>query len=138
MKHTFMVAVMLIFPLVQLVADQGKGVTVEGEVICLTCYLKDGLEATGSSHVACAEVCYSRGLPQAILDRESGTLYLPVTTEVSKRGTQEEKFVCSLVEHVPVREKLASFFGQTVSVTGTSFPGNGVTLLSIEKLDRED
>ena len=99
-----------------------------------TCYLKDGLKATGSDHVGCAVACYEQGLPQAILEKETGALFLPITTELSKRGTEEEKFVCSLVEHTPVREGLKEFFEKTVVLTGRAFPGNGVTLLSVHKV----
>ena len=132
MRITFILAVFVVSLSAQSDSGAGKRVTVEGEVVCLTCYLKDGLKATGSDHIACAVACYSQGLPQAILEKESGILFLPITTERSKRGTDEEIFVCSLIEHTPVRASLAPYFGKTISVSGRAFPGNGVKLLSIE------
>ena len=132
MRITIILAVLVLSLSAQSDSGVGKRVTVEGEVVCLTCYLKDGLKATGSDHIACAVSCYRQGLPQAILEKESGILFLPITTERSKRGTDEEIFVCSLIEHTPVRESLAPNFGKTISVSGRAFPGNGVKLLSIE------
>lgn len=113
-------------------AGGGEPVTIRGEVICLTCYLKDGGRALGLSHKACAEACYNQGLPQAILQEETGDLFLPITTDMSQRGTGQERFVCSLVEHTPVRVKLDRYFGEMVKITGGAFPGNGVTLLTVK------
>ena len=134
-----MVRILIMAMLVAVISAQsslgtGKRATVEGEVICLTCYLKDGETATGHGHTACAVACYSQGLPQAILEKGSGKLYLPLDTEHSRRGTAEERFVCSLVEHVPARERLRDFLGETITVVGTVFPGNGVTLLALDRV----
>ena len=132
MRITIIMAVFALLLSARSDGGAGQQVTVEGEVVCLTCYLKDGLKATGSDHIGCAMACYGQGLPQAILEKESGILFLPITTERSKRGTDEETFVCSLIEHTPVREALVPYFGKTVTVSGRAFPGNGVKLLSIE------
>ncbi|MFQ6673265.1 MAG: hypothetical protein ACE5GH_00610 [Fidelibacterota bacterium] len=134
MKKIIIFAAVAMTLSVQGLSGEKGHVTVEGELVCLTCYLKDGVKATGSRHVACAEACYSQGLPQAVLERETGVLFLPVTTELSNRGTEDERFVCSLVEHTPVREGLKSYFGKRIAVTGSAYPGNGVTLLSIDKV----
>lgn len=138
MRITIILAVFALLLSAQSHGEAGEQVTVEGEVVCLTCYLKDGLKATGSDHIGCAMACYGQGLPQAILEKESGILFLPITTERSKRGTDEETFVCSLIEHTPVRESLVAYFGKTVTVSGRAFPGNGVKLLSIETVAEKE
>ena len=109
-----------------------KPITVKGEVVCLTCYMKDGSEATGISHIGCAQACYKRGLPLAILDKGNSELYLPITTEFSKRGSKEQTFVCSLVEHIPTRDQLEKYYGKNIIVTGVPFAGNGIMLMEIQ------
>ncbi|MFQ6615909.1 MAG: hypothetical protein ACE5HZ_03975 [Fidelibacterota bacterium] len=137
MKNVLVGAILFTVFLTLDAAGGRKPAAVRGEVICLTCYLKDGREASGPDHRACAEACYRQGLPLAILQEETGDLFLPVTTGMSKRGTDQERFVCSLVEHTPVRSKLNQYFGETVEVTGDAFPGNGVTLLTVEAVEHQ-
>ena len=134
MKRFALFLIMGLLYSLHLYSQENGPITVEGEVVCLTCYLKDGVKATGESHIPCAMACYGQGLPQVILDRETGLLYLPINTDVSKRGTDEERFVCSLVEHNPLRDRLTPYLGKMVSITGPSFPGHGVTLISVQKL----
>ena len=138
MRKTNILVVAVLSWATVLFAGDEKTVTLKGEVVCLTCYMKDGLEATGVAHIGCAQACYKRGLPLAILDKENSELYLPITTEFSKRGGKEETFVCSLVEHIPARDQLEKYYGKNIIVTGVPFPGNGIMLMEIQKAVLEE
>ena len=138
MRKTIILVVTVLSWSTVLFAGDEKPITLKGEVICLTCYMKDGLEATGMAHIGCAQACYKRGLPLAILDKGNSKLYLPITTEFSKRGGKEETFVCSLVEHIPARDQLEKYYGKNIIVTGVPFPGNGIMLMEIQTAVLED
>ena len=132
MRKTIILVVTVLSWATVLFSGDEKPITVKGEVVCLTCYMKDGSEATGISHIGCAQACYKRGLPLAILDKGNCELYLPITTEFSKRGSKEETFVCSLVEHIPTRDQLEKYYGKNIIVTGVPFAGNGIMLMEIQ------
>ena len=132
MRKTIILVVTVLSWATVLSSGDEKPITVKGEVVCLTCYMKDGSEATGISHIGCAQACYKRGLPLAILDKGNSELYLPITTEFSKRGSKEETFVCSLVEHIPTRDQLEKYYGKNIIVTGVPFAGNGIMLMEIQ------
>ena len=132
MRKTIILVVTVLSWATVLSSGDEKPITVKGEVVCLTCYMKDGSEATGISHIGCAQACYKRGLPLAILDKGNSELYLPITTEFSKRGSKEQTFVCSLVEHIPTRDQLEKYYGKNIIVTGVPFAGNGIMLMEIQ------
>lgn len=132
MRKTIILVVTVLSWATVLFSGDEKPITVKGEVVCLTCYMKDGSEATGISHIGCAQACYKRGLPLAILDKGNSELYLPITTEFSKRGSKEQTFVCSLVEHIPTRDQLEKYYGKNIIVTGVPFAGNGIMLMEIQ------
>ncbi len=50
-----------------------KGVTVQGEILDLACYV--GHEAKGPKHASCAAMCLKAGQPMGLLAKD-GTVYL--------------------------------------------------------------
>ena len=62
-------------------AHEKKGAekTFVGHVVDLACYVGHG--SIGESHRECATTCARGGIPLAILDQASGTLYLPLAKD---------------------------------------------------------
>lgn len=120
-------------PLPVLAGEAPEGVTITGEVIGLTCYLKDGEKALGAQHKGCADVCFQNGMPAALLDTETRTVYLPIQPrEHTGSGDQ----VCSLMEHRPAAKALHPYAAQKVTVIGRVSDGqNGVKLIEITKVE---
>lgn len=52
---------------------EAKGVTVQGEILDLACYV--GHEAKGPKHASCATMCLKAGQPMGLLAKD-GTVYL--------------------------------------------------------------
>lgn len=53
--------------------DHGKGVTVQGEVLDMACYVAH--DGKGPSHAACAKKCLKQGQPMGLLAKD-GTVYI--------------------------------------------------------------
>lgn len=92
-------------------------VTIEGEVVDLTCYL--GHKSSGEKHVKCAEMCVEKGLPVGIVDAKTGKVYL-----------------VSGSNHEPANAELIKFCGQKVKITGEAFEGKGVNLIIMSKVGK--
>ena len=57
----------------------GRKIELLGTVIDVACFV--GHDSIGEKHVACAEACAKAGNPLAILDAESGRIYLPISMD---------------------------------------------------------
>ena len=92
------------------------GVTVTGEVIETSCYIRTG--AKGESHRKCAQRCADNGIPLALLDDESGKL-IWLAAEDHMESTNKQ---------------LRPYIARKVSVTGHYVERSGARLLVIESL----
>ena len=85
-----------------------KTITVSGPVVDTGCYLShDTLSTTG--HLACATACAKAGVPLAIVDEKTGTVYLPVAADHKNQNT-----------------RLLPFVEKKVKVTGTLVEKGGI------------
>jgi hypothetical protein len=76
--------------------NQGKTVTIQGEVIGLNCYLREGAKATGEKHKECAISCAKAGGLLAILTKD-GEIYVPVVSAGTNPDTQLMDYVADQV-----------------------------------------
>lgn len=53
-------------------ADEGKPITIVGELIDTACFMSSDGEAKGSDHAACAKECLGSGIPAGILPDGKG------------------------------------------------------------------
>lgn len=94
----------------------GKSVTLSGELIGLTCFIKHG--SKGKTHRSCAKDCAEKGLPIGLLS--DGKIY-----QVSGDGHK------SLVE---AYKPLLKYMESNVKVKGKVFEKNGLKMLVIDKI----
>lgn len=87
--------------------DHGKEITMTSLVIDTGCYMSHN--SKGEKHESCARACAKAGVPLALLDEASGTIYLPVASD-----------------HKNQNEKLMPFIEKKVKVTGTLVEKGGV------------
>lgn len=86
---------------------EGKEMTMTSLVVDTGCYMSHN--SKGEKHTTCAAACAKAGVPLALLDEASGTLYIPVATD-----------------HKNQNEKLMPFIDKKVKVTGTMVEKGGV------------
>ncbi len=91
--------------------------TFVGHVVDLACYV--GHSSIGDSHRECATSCAKAGVPLAILDQESGTLYLPLSKN----------------HHSPANAELMPFVERDVRVTGTVVEKEGMKTILLESIE---
>ena len=89
--------------------DEGKQVTVKGEVLDMACYLDHG--ASGTKHADCAKTCIESGLPVGI-KADDGRTYLLIG------------------EHEPINKKLADYAGKTITVKGKAVSRDGINMIA--------
>jgi hypothetical protein len=65
----------------------GAEKTFVGHVVGLACYVSHG--DIGEAHRQCAETCAKAGIPLAILDQQTGTLYLPLAKNHHEAANKE-------------------------------------------------
>ena len=87
--------------------DDGKKVTVTGEVVDMQCYAAAG--AHGADHKECATGCIKGGAPIGLLDKDGKVLLL----------VKSEKDAGDY-------PKLVDYAAQTVTVTGTLYDRGGI------------
>ena len=87
--------------------DHGKEMTMTSLVVDTGCYMSHN--SKGEKHESCATACAKAGVPLALLDEASGTLYIPVASD-----------------HKNQNEKLMPFIEKRVKVTGTLMEKGGV------------
>ncbi len=75
-------------------ASKEKEITVAGEVVDVSCYLRHGDKGIGDSHAACAAACAKAGSPLGILTKD-GKLYVSVLPDDHSTGPN-----AMLMEHV--------------------------------------
>ena len=96
---------------------KGGSTTIVGYVVDTACYLTHA--AQGAKHVQCATECAKEGIPLAILDKDSSTLYLPLASKHHKHANAE----------------LMPFIEKSVKVKGVVMERNGMKALLIEKIE---
>jgi hypothetical protein len=91
--------------------------TFVGHVVDLACYVGHG--SIGDSHRECATSCAKAGVPLAILDRQSQTLYLPLSKN----------------HHSPANADLMPFVENDVRVTGAVVEKDGMKTILLESIE---
>ncbi len=91
--------------------------TIVGHVVDMACFT--GHSSIGDSHRGCATSCAKAGVPLAILDQQSQTLYLPLSKN----------------HHVPANPELMSFVEKDVRVTGMVVEKNGMKTILLESIE---
>ena len=90
--------------------------TFVGHVVDLACYVGHG--SIGDSHRECATTCAKAGIPLAILDQQTHTLYLPLAKD----------------HHAPANTELMPFVEKDVRVTGTIVEKDGMKAILLESI----
>lgn len=96
----------------------GKNVTLSGELIGLTCFIKHG--SKGAAHRSCAKSCAEKGLPIGLLSE--GKIY-----QVSGKGHASLK---------NAYKPLLKYVERNVTVKGTLYEKNGTRMIVIERIRR--
>ncbi len=96
--------------------DKGKEMTMTSLVVDTGCYMSHN--SKGEKHESCATTCAKAGVPLALLDEASGTLYIPVATD-----------------HKNQNEKLMPFIEKKVKVTGTLIEKGGVKGFALKTIE---
>ena len=101
---------------------KGKEITVTGEVVETQCYVT-GLTGPGkgASHKECALTCAKNGIPLAILEDATNTLFVAGQTKTSQTGANG-----MLMEYV----------ADKVKATGRVYEKGGVKMIILSKVDR--
>jgi hypothetical protein len=98
----------------------GAEKTFVGHVVDVSCYVSHG--DIGEAHRQCAETCAKAGIPLAILDQQTGTLYLPLAKN----------------HHEPANKELLAFVEKNVRVTGTVTEKDGLKTIAIASIAAAD
>jgi hypothetical protein len=106
-----------------LAQQNGKQITVVGEVIESQCYIT-GLNGPGKgiAHKECALKCAKGGIPLSILEDKTGKLYLAGQSKKAMAGAND---------------LLIPFIAEKVKVTGRVFEKGGIKMLLISKVSKE-
>ena len=91
--------------------------TFVGHVVDLACYVGHG--SIGEKHRECATTCAKAGIPLAILDQKTQTLYLPLAKN----------------HHAPANSDLMPFIEKDVVVTGSVVEKDGMKAILLEKIE---
>ena len=100
-------------------ASKEKEMTVTGEVVDVSCYLKHGDQGMGDGHKGCAEACAKAGGPLGILTKD-GKLYVSVMPDDHTAGPNA---------------KLMESIAQQVQATGVVRTKAGVRGIMISKVE---
>jgi len=93
-----------------------SSIRLTASVIDTGCYITH--DSKGEGHLKCATTCAKAGVPLALLDEKTGTVYLPLA-----------------MDHKNQNEKLLPFLEKRVTVTGNVMKKggvNGIVLKTIE------
>ena len=124
MKKSLITALVLLITSGFAFAQQnGKQITVVGEVVESQCYIT-GLNGPGKglSHKECALKCAKGGIPLSILEDKTGKLYLAGQSKKAMAGANE---------------LLIPFIAEKVKVTGRVFEKGGMKMLLISKVSKQ-
>ena len=91
--------------------------TFVGHVVDLACYVGHG--SIGEKHREFATTCAKAGIPLAILDQKTQTLYLPLAKN----------------HHAPANSDLMPFIEKDVVVTGSVIEKDGMKAILLEKIE---
>ncbi len=91
-----------------------------GHVVGLACYF--GHNSIGDSHRDCATTCAKGGIPLAILDQKTQTLYLPLAKN----------------HHEPANAELLPFVEQDVQVSGKVTEKDGMKAIVLESVSKAE
>ena len=98
----------------------GNTDTVTGRVVDTACYFGHG--SLGADHAQCATACAKKGIPLAILDTATNTLYLPLAAD----------------HHESANTALLAFVEKRIKITGTITEKNGMKAIVIENIEPAD
>lgn len=98
-------------------AQDGKEVTLTGNLIGLSCFVKHG--ATGPNHKKCAQMCAEKGLPIGFKVEGQGIFMVSGEGHASLKETYKP-----LLKHLESK----------VMVKGKAFEKDGVKMIVIEKI----
>jgi len=124
MKTSLITALVLLITSGFAFAQQnGKQITVIGEVVESQCYIT-GLNGPGKgiAHKECALKCAKGGIPLSILEDKTGKLYLAGQSKKAMAGAND---------------LLIPFIAEKVKVTGRVFEKGGMKMLLISKVSKE-
>ncbi len=96
--------------------EKGKEMTMTSLVVDTGCYMAHN--SKGEKHAGCASACAKAGVPLALLDETTGTLYLPVATD-----------------HKNQNDKLMPFVEKKVKVTGSVVEKGGIKGFAIKSIE---
>ncbi|MBI4427886.1 MAG: hypothetical protein HY562_02090 [Ignavibacteriales bacterium] len=122
MQRIVVIAVSLLFTMSLVFSQQTRGreITISGEVIDIQCYTSGAMgKGIGADHKECATDCAKGGIPLAVLEDKTGTIYIAGQTKSSMKGANET---------------LLPYVAEKVKVTGRLHQKGGVKLLLISKI----
>ncbi len=99
----------------------GKGITVQGELVDLSCYMAH--EGKGPKHAPCAKMCVQGGAPLGLLAKD-GAVYLLLDDHSSARAGKPYAEAKKLV-------------AETVTLSGDLHQRGGMKTIVVEKVDKE-
>lgn len=98
-------------------AAEENAVTLQGEVLDMSCYAMQG--ANGKKHAMCARTCLAGGAPAGLLTAD-GSVYLLVDNHANKKPYQ----------------KLRTLGGEEVTVTGRLFKRGGIPIVAVDGVEK--
>ena len=101
--------------------DKPKEVTIVGQVVDSECYMKMGDMALSEDHHNCAEACAKGGIPLAILEEKTDSLYYTANAGMSMKSTTES---------------LMPYLDEKVSIKGKVMERAGAKLLVISSIEK--
>lgn len=126
MKYPVAVLTLCLLFVAMSVAQEGKmekkpsgEVTIVGEVIDSRCYLAMG--AKGDDHKQCAIDCANGGIPLALLEEKTGTVYFVGNGKDQMKGANE---------------MLANYVAETVSVKGKVVERGGAKMIVAKTVEK--
>lgn len=97
--------------------QEGKAVTLEGEVLDMYCYMKHPKIGQGEEHTKCAKTCIRKGMPIGFL--ADGEVYLILGKE-----------------HESAKDIVVDFAGSQARLTGTLVEHDGVKSIELLKIEK--
>ena len=97
-------------------APSAKALSFTATVIDTGCHMAHATK--GERHITCATACAKAGVPLALLDEATGTIYLPVA-----------------VNHKNQNERLLPFIEKKVKVTGDLLEKGGLKGISLKTIE---
>lgn len=102
-------------------AQEKKGIKLRAEVIDTKCYISGSMgNATGAEHKDCAVMCAKAGVPLALLEEKTKTVY----------------YAARLKGMAGANEILLPFVGDIVLVTGRLVERGGAKMIMIETIEK--